>query len=58
MQTEKLSLFFLFFFSLDQKDRTTGSPNHGHASFTESREEEKLNQATLDAPLVCVSATV
>lgn len=51
MQTEKnyqylfffnfILLLFFFFFALDQKDRTTGSPNHRHAIYRVKRGREK-----------------
>jgi len=50
-------IFFKIFFPLDQKDRTTGSPNHGHAIYWVKRGRKKKKkknpkQVTHNAPEV------
>lgn len=54
-------LFYNFFFSLDQKDRTTGSPEHDMQVFLLSQERKEKKRNLKGAPLAapgCGFATV
>lgn len=43
-------IYFIFFIPLDQKDRTTGSPNHGHANYFYWVERKRKKQTNKKNP--------